>query len=70
MARVGHVRVDLEGKKNQSAIQNMVQMIATYTTVSTVGPPTALGSLVYLDVLYNEVRGVEALAIGVRLGVL
>ena len=48
----------------------MVQMIATYTTVSTVGPPTALGSLVYLDVLYNEVRGVEALAIGVRLGVL
>lgn len=42
----------------------------TYTTVSTVCPSPALGSLVDLDVLDNEVGGVKTLAVGVGFGVL
>jgi len=38
--------------------------------VGTVGAATALGSLVDLDVLDNQVAGVETLAVGVGLGVL
>ena len=38
--------------------------------MSTVGTSAALGSLVDLDVLDNEVAGVEALGVGVGLGVL
>jgi hypothetical protein len=38
--------------------------------VSTVGTSAALGSLVDLDVLDNEVAGVKALGVGVGLGVL
>lgn len=43
---------------------------STYTTVSTVGAAAALGSLVDLDVLDNEVAGVETLGVGVGLSVL
>lgn len=43
---------------------------STYTTVSTVGASPALGSLVDLDVLDNEVAGVETLGVGVGLSVL
>lgn len=39
------------------------------TTVGTVSPPALLGSLVDLDVLDEKVAGVEALGVGVRLGV-
>lgn len=42
----------------------------TYTTVGTVGAAAALGSLVDLDVLDDQVAGVETLAIGVGLSVL
>lgn len=43
---------------------------ATYTTVGTVGASPALGSLVHLDVLDDQVASVETLAIGVGFGVL
>lgn len=42
----------------------------TYTTVGTVRPSSLLGGLVDLDVLDDEGTGVEALGIGVGLGVL
>ena len=42
----------------------------TYTTVSTVGAPPLLGSLVDLDVLDDQVAGVETLGVGVGLSVL
>ncbi len=42
----------------------------TYSAVGTVCPPTLLGSLVDLDVLDDQVAGVEALGVGVGLGVL
>lgn len=42
----------------------------TYTTVGTVGASPALGSLVDLDVLDDEVAGVETLGVGVGFGVL
>lgn len=38
--------------------------------MGTVGPSPTLGGLVDLDALDNEVTGVEALAVGVGLGVL
>lgn len=41
----------------------------TYTTVGTVCPAALLGGLVDLDVLDNQGTGVEALGIGVGLGV-
>ena len=43
---------------------------ATYTTVGTVSPPALLGGLVDLDVLDDQVAGIETLGIGVGLGVL
>ena len=42
----------------------------TYTTVGTVSPPALLGGLVDLDVLDDQVAGIETLGIGVGLGVL
>lgn len=42
----------------------------TYTTVSTVGASAALGGLVDLDVLDNEVASVKTLGVGVGLSVL
>lgn len=42
----------------------------TYATVGTVGSSALLGGLVDLDVLDNEVGGVETLGVGVGLGVL
>lgn len=44
--------------------------MVTYTTVGTVCPSSLLGGLVDLDVLDDEVAGVETLGIGVGLGVL
>ena len=45
-------------------------MDSTYTTVSTVCAPSLLGSLVDLDVLDDQVAGVETLGVGVGLSVL
>lgn len=45
-------------------------MSGTYTTVGTVGASPSLGGLVDLDVLDNEVTGVETLGVGVGLSVL
>ena len=42
----------------------------TYTTVGTVSSSALLGGLVDLDVLDNEVAGVETLGVGVGLSVL
>lgn len=42
----------------------------TYTTVGTVSAAAALGSLVNLDALDDQVAGVETLGVGVGLGVL
>lgn len=42
----------------------------TYTTVGTVSAPSLLGSLVDLDVLDDQVAGVETLGVGVGLSVL
>ena len=42
----------------------------TYTTVGTVSPPALLGGLVDLDVLDDQVAGIETLGVGVGLGVL
>ena len=44
--------------------------MVTYTTVSTVCAAALLGSLVDLNMLDDQVAGVETLGIGVRLGVL
>lgn len=44
-------------------------MCVTYTTVSTVCASSLLGSLVDLDVLDDQVAGVEAFGVGVGLGV-
>ena len=45
-------------------------MKRTYTTVSTVSTAATLGGLVDLDVLDNQVAGVETLGVGVGLSVL
>jgi hypothetical protein len=45
-------------------------LVCTYTTVGTVSAPALLGGLVDLDVLDDQVAGVEALGVGVGLGVL
>ena len=42
----------------------------TYTTMRTVGATTLLGRLVDLDVLDDQVAGVQALGVGVCFGVL
>jgi hypothetical protein len=42
----------------------------TYTTVGTVSAPALLGGLVDLDVLDDQVAGVEALCVGIGLCVL
>lgn len=42
----------------------------TYTTVGTVSASSLLGGLVDLDVLDDQVAGVETLGIGVGLGIL
>ena len=42
----------------------------TYTTVGTVSPPALLGGLVDLDVLDDQVAGVETLCVGIGLSVL
>lgn len=42
----------------------------TYTTVSTVSAPSLLGGLVDLDVLDDQVAGIESLGVGIGLSVL
>ena len=42
---------------------------STYTTMRTVGTAALLGRLVDLDVLHDQVAGVEAFGVGVRFGV-
>jgi hypothetical protein len=42
----------------------------TYTTMSTVGAATLLGSLVDLDMLDDEVRRIQAFDIGIGFGIL
>jgi hypothetical protein len=69
VAGVGHVRVDLYD------CQAVVRRgggtsSSTYATVSTVCAATLLRGLVDLDVLDNQVAGVETLGVGVGLGVL
>jgi hypothetical protein len=44
--------------------------VGTYATVGTVSAPTLLGRLVDLDVLDDQVAGVQTLGVGVGLGVL
>lgn len=68
VAGVGHVRVDLEMLLD--AIRDASRTWYTYATVGTVCPAALLGRLVDLDVLDNQVGGVEALGVGVGLGVL
>ena len=71
VARVGHVGVDLEENPSQpSVLEQNLPDGNTYTTVGTVSTSATLGSLVDLDVLDNEVAGVETLGVGVGLGVL
>lgn len=48
----------------------MEEREVTYTTVSAVCAPPLLGGLVDLDVLYDQVSGVETLCVGVGFGVL
>jgi hypothetical protein len=63
---VGHVGVDLDTVR-----WRIVRGVrCTYTTVGTVCAPALLGSLVDLDVLDDQVAGVESLGVGVGLGVL
>lgn len=77
VARVGHVRVDLIELSVCNApfcfwhIRRKCRLSGfTYTTVGTVCPSPLLGGLVDLDVLDNQVAGVEALGVGVGLSVL
>ena len=68
VAGVGHVRVDLE----RVLVDGWREMDekGTYATVGTVCAAALLGGLVDLDVLDNQVGGVETLGVGVGLGVL
>jgi hypothetical protein len=73
VARVGHVGVDLsillvsgESARTRPAKKSG----KTYAAVGTVCPAALLGGLVDLNVLDDQVAGVEALGIGVRLSVL
>lgn len=50
--------------------QRGARLVGTYTTVSTVCASSLLRGLVDLDVLDDEVAGVEPLSIGIGLGVL
>lgn len=70
MAWARHVGVDLYQLVSWGLPAIGVGGHATYTTVGTVGSSSLLGSLVDLDVLDDEVAGVEALGVGVGLGVL
>jgi len=63
---VRHVGVDLEALECTNGLSNF----GTYTTVGTVSTPALLGGLVDLDMLDDQVAGVEALGVGVGLGVL
>jgi hypothetical protein len=68
VAGVGHVRVDLYDC--QTAVRRESWTSSTYATVGTVCAATLLRGLVDLDVLDNQVAGVETLGVGVGLGVL
>ena len=68
VARVGHVGVDLVSLVRLLSYPSRDE--STYTTVGTVSTSAALGSLVDLDALDDQVAGVETLAVSVGLGVL
>jgi hypothetical protein len=63
VAGVGHVRVDLYDC--QTAVRRESWTSSTYATVGTVCAATLLRGLVDLDVLDNQVAGVETLGVGV-----
>lgn len=75
VARVRHVRIDLQighnqrlrsGKSHNAGLGvKTVEGFWTYTTVSTVGATALLGCLVDLDVLDDQIAGVEAFGVGV-----
>ena len=69
VAGVRHVRVDLE-QGQLIMLLYFEESRLTYATVGTVSAAALLGSLVDLDVLDDQVAGVETLGIGVGLGVL
>lgn len=66
MAGVGHVRVDLSNIREAVC----ASYFSTYTAVSAVCAPSLLRGLVDLDVLDDQVGGVETLGVGVGLSVL
>lgn len=66
MAGVGHVGVDLD----KIRLWMCASRYSTYTAVSAVCTPSLLRGLVDLDVLDDQVGGVEALGVGVGLSVL
>lgn len=68
MAWVRHVRVDLV-PPSASRASGCARLI-TYPAVGTVRASPLLGGLVDLDVLDDQVAGVETLGVGVGLGVL
>ncbi len=67
MAGIRHVRVDLRFR-SAWFIEPVVNVV-TYTTVSTVCASPLLGSLVDLDVLDDEIAGVETFGVGVGFGI-
>jgi len=67
VAWVGHVWVDL---KNMLDEEIVIWETGTYTTMCTVCSSALLGSLVDLDVLNDQVTGIETLGVGVCLSVL
>lgn len=70
VAGVGHVGIDLQRILASQITWSQAEDSITYTTVSTVCAAALLGGLVDLDVLDDQVTGVETLSIGVGLGVL
>lgn len=70
VARLAHVRVDLFDWSASTFPTSVHLRLPTYTTVGTVGSAPVSRSLVNLDTADDKVGGVEALGIGVGLGVL
>jgi hypothetical protein len=62
---VRHVGVDLDMLELRPR-----EVVGTYATVGTVSAPSLLGRLVDLDVLDDQVAGVQTLGVGVGLSIL
>jgi hypothetical protein len=69
VARVRHVRVDLWFHQ-RSTLSSRTWCRKAYTSVSTVCSSALLGGLVDLDVLYDQIAGIETLGISVCLRIL